>query len=142
MIFLDSNIWCYYFDMRLPEHEHVRAFVRELLKSTSEIACNTIVVMEVAHYIVRHFPQEVAHRKIELFINLSNLKIADFNRQSMSKALEYLLENAYAAGLGGRDAAILATIRILGVAEIVSHDAIFKRLSKKLQLKTIDPTQT
>ena len=140
MIFLDSNIWCYYFDRRLPEHEYVRGLVREILKS-SEIACNTIVVMEVAHYIVRHFPQKVAHKKVELFVNLSNLKIADFNRQSMSEALEYLLENAYQAGLEGRDAAILATVRIMGINEIVSHDAIFKRLANKLQLKITDPIQ-
>lgn len=138
MIFLDSNIWCYYFDRRLPEHEHVKEIVREILKS-SEIACNTIVVMEVAHYLVRHFPQKVARKKVELFINLSNLKIADFNRQSMSEALEYLIENAYPAGLGGRDAAILATIKTLGINEIVSHDDVFKRLSNRLQLKVTDP---
>ena len=140
MIFLDSNIWCYYFDRRLPEHECVKELVREILKS-SEIACNTIVVIEVAHYLVRHFSQKDARKKIELFVNLNNLKVADFDRQSMSEALEYLLENAYPTGLGGRDASILASMKILGTNEIVSHDDIFKRLSNKLKIKITDPVQ-
>ncbi|MBO3800377.1 MAG: hypothetical protein FGF52_04925 [Candidatus Brockarchaeota archaeon] len=42
---------------------------------TDEIACNTIIVMEVAHYLVRHFPVKAARRKIEYFVNLENMKL-------------------------------------------------------------------
>ncbi len=63
MIFIDSNIWCYYFDKRLPEHKLVREPIRQLLLSSEELASNKAVVMEVAHYIVRHFAVEDARKK-------------------------------------------------------------------------------
>ena len=59
----------------------VRDAMREIIKS-QEIACNTVIVMEVAHYLVRHFTEKIARKKIETFINLINLDIADFNRQA------------------------------------------------------------
>jgi len=62
MLFVDSNIWCYYFDQRLPEYTSVRDVMREIIKSR-EIACNTVIVMEVAHYLVRHFTEKIAQRK-------------------------------------------------------------------------------
>ena len=65
LIFIDSNIWCYYFDQRLPEHQMVLEPIRQILKSSQEIVCNTIVVMEIAHYLVRHFRKENARSKIE-----------------------------------------------------------------------------
>jgi len=36
--------------------------MREIIKS-EEIASNTIIVMEVAHYIVRHFDEKTPARK-------------------------------------------------------------------------------
>ncbi len=138
MIFIDSNIWCYYFDERLPEHESVREPIREIIKS-EEIACNTIIVMEVAHYIVRHFKEKAARKKIDYFINLRNMRIADFNRQMLTDALEKLIDHAYSDGLGGRDATIIATLNSHGITRIVSHDGVFKRLANKLALEVIDP---
>ena len=140
MIFVDSNIWCYYFDQRLPEHEHVKEPMREIIKST-EIACNTIIVMEVAHYLVRHFTERTARRKIDFFINLRNLKIADFNRQAMMETLENLIDHAYTYGLGGRDATVITTMNSQNIKKIISHDDIFKQLSSKLKFEVIDPAQ-
>jgi len=138
MIFVDANIWCYYFDRRLPEHEHVRELMRKIIKS-EEIVCNTIVVMEVAHYLVRHFKGADARRKISYFVNLRNMKIVDFNRSVMTEALEKLVEYAYTEGLGGRDAAVIATLESLKLKRIISHDDVFKRLATKLRLEVIDP---
>lgn len=138
MIFVDSNMWCYYFDQRLPEHEHVREPMRNIIKS-EEIVCTTIVVMEVAHYLVRHFKGTDARKKIDYFVNLRNMKIADFNRSVMTEALEKLVEYAYAEGLGGRDAAVIATLKSLKLKRIFSHDEIFKRLATRLKLEVIDP---
>jgi len=95
--------------------------------------------MEVAHYIVRHFAEKVARKKIETFINLINLEIADFNRQACNESVETLLAYAYNEGLGGRDASIIASMKLLNVKIIVSHDDIFRRLAKKLELEVIDP---
>jgi predicted nucleic acid-binding protein len=141
MLFVDSNIWCYYFDQRLPEHTHVRDAMREIIRS-EQIACNTVIVMEVAHYLVRHFSEEIARRKIETFVNLSNIDIADFNRHMLNEAVENLLTFAYAEGLGGRDATVIATMKLQNITQIVTHDDIFRRLANKLELKVIDPTQT
>jgi predicted nucleic acid-binding protein len=141
MIFVDSNMWCYYFDQRLPEHERVLEPMREILKS-EEIACNTIIVMEVAHYLVRHFTEKTARKKIDYFINLRNMRIADFNRPLMTQTLDALLEHAYTDGLGGRDATVIATLKSLNIKKLVSHDDIFKRLSNKLTLELIDPART
>jgi len=138
MIFVDSNIWCYYFDRRLPEHEHVREPVREIIRS-EEILCNTIIIMEVAHYLVRHFTEKAARVKIEYFVNLRNMIIIDFNRQMMAESLEDLVEHAYADGLGGRDATIVATMNSKNVTRIISHDKVFKRLATRLELEVIDP---
>ena len=140
MLFVDSNVWCYYFDQRLSEHAHVRDAMREIIKS-EEIACNTVIVMEVAHYLVRHFTEKIARKKIETFVNLSNIDIADFNRQALNETVESLLAYAYAEGLGGRDATVIATMKLLSIKKIVSHDDIFRRLANKLELEVIDPAQ-
>jgi predicted nucleic acid-binding protein len=140
MLFVDSNIWCYYFDQRLPEYASVRDAMREIIK-TEEIACNTVIVMEVAHYLVRHFTEKIARKKIEYFVNLSNIDIVDFNRQVLTQTVETLLAYAYADGLGGRDATVIASMKLQNVKKIVSHDDIFRRLANKLELEVIDPAQ-
>jgi len=140
MIFIDSNMWCYYFDQRLPEHKQVIEPMREIIKS-EEIVCNTIIVMEVAHYIVRHFAEESARKKIDHFVNLRNMKIADFNRQIMTETIETLIEHGYTDGLGGRDATVIATMNSQNMQKIISHDGVFKRLASKLKLEVIDPVQ-
>jgi predicted nucleic acid-binding protein len=140
LLFVDSNIWCYYFDARLPEHVCVRDAMREIIKA-QEIACNTVIVMEVAHYLVRHFTEKIARKKIEAFVNLSSIDIADFNRQLLSETVETLLAYAYAEGLGGRDATVIASMKLQNIKKIVSHDDIFKRLANKLELEVIDPAQ-
>jgi predicted nucleic acid-binding protein len=140
MLFVDSNIWCYYFDARLPEHVPVRDVMREIIKS-QEIACNTVIVMEVANYLVRHFPEEVARKKIETFVNLSNIEVADFNRQACNESVETLLAYAYVEGLGGRDATVIASMKSQNIKKIVSHDDIFRRLANKLELEVIDPAK-
>ncbi|MGD0646324.1 MAG: type II toxin-antitoxin system VapC family toxin [Candidatus Bathyarchaeia archaeon] len=140
MLFVDSNVWCYYFDQRLPEHASVRDAMREIIKS-EEIGCNTVIVMEVAHYLVRHFTEKIARKKIEYFINLSNMQIADFNRQTLTETVENLLAYAYAEGLGGRDATVIATMKLQKIKKIVSHDDIFRRLANKLEFEVIDPAQ-
>jgi len=140
MLFIDSNIWCYYFDQRLSEHTFVRVPMREIIKF-EELACNTVVVIEVAHYLVRHFTERIARKKIEYLINLSNMQILDFNRQALTETVENLLTYAYTEGLGGRDATVIAAMKLQNIKKIVSHDDIFKRLANKLELEVIDPAQ-
>jgi predicted nucleic acid-binding protein len=140
MLFVDSNIWCYYFDQRLSEHVRVRDAMREIIKS-EQIACNTVIVIEVAHYLVRHFAEKIARKKIEYFVNLSNMDIADFDRRALNETVERLLAYGYDEGLGGRDATVFATMKLQNIKKIVTHDDIFRRLANKLELQVIDPTQ-
>jgi predicted nucleic acid-binding protein len=107
--------------------------------TSEDIVCNTLIILEVAHYLVRHFTESTARKKIEYFTNLSNLTIVDFDRQNMTQALESLIEHGYSDGLGGRDATVLATIKLKEIKTILSHDEVFKRLSTKLKLEVIDP---
>jgi predicted nucleic acid-binding protein len=97
--------------------------------------------MEMAHYLVRHFTEKIARKKIETFINLTNIDIADFNRQALNQTVETLLAHAYNEGLGGRDATVIASMKLQNIKKIVSHDDIFKRLANKLELEVIDPAR-
>lgn len=142
MIFIDSNIWCYYFDKRLPEHQLIREPIRQILLSSEELASNTIVVMEIAHYLVRHFSEKDARKKIEHFVNLRNMKIFGLDTKLMSESLDYLLNYRYSDGLGGRDATILAAMNSESIKTLVSHDDAFKRLAEKMTFKIIDPVRT
>lgn len=139
MIFIDSNIWCYYFDRRLPEHQLVREPVRKILLSNQEIACNTIVVLEIAHFLVRHFEEMDAKKKIEHFVNLRNLRIFDFNAKLMAESLESLLNYSYSSGLGGRDSTIVATVASQDIESLMTHDSVFKRMSGTIKCKILDP---
>ena len=139
MIFVDSNIWCYYFDKRLPEHQLVREPIRQILMSSQEIICNTIVVMEIAHYLVRHFREQDARSKIEHFIHLGNMKILDFDAKTMAESLDILFNYNYSHGLGGRDSSILASMTLHNIKTLMTHDEVFKQLSDKAHCKVIDP---
>jgi len=141
MIFIDTNIWCYYLDQRLPDHKHVRDPIREIIR-TESIACNTIVIMEVAHYLVRHFDKETARRKIDSLVNLENMHITDFDKPLMKQSLTSLLEHCYVEGLGGRDATIVATLKTQNIGSIATHDSVLKRLSARLEVEVKDPIPT
>ncbi len=140
MIFVDSNIWCYYLDKRVREHDLVKDPMRQILRS-EEIVCNTIVVLEVAHYIVRNFKKKDAQTKIENIVNLRNIEIVDFERQMLTESLETLAAYAYSYGLGGRDSSVVATLKMRGISRIVTHDEVFKRLSNELGITVIDPAE-
>lgn len=138
MIFVDTNIWCYYFDARLPEHEHVKEPLRNILKST-DTAINTVIVMEVAHYLTRNLKEAEARERVESFINLRNMDIIDFDKALMTTALEYLTKYAESEGLGGRDSTILASLDLLKIETLFTHDQSLKALAQKLGIKIIDP---
>ena len=55
LTFIDSNIWCYYFDRSSQEHETVSECLEQILDEGS-VAINTVVAMEVAHYLIKNIP--------------------------------------------------------------------------------------
>lgn len=138
MIFVDTNIWCYYFDARLPEHKHVKEAMRNTLKS-GEVIINTVIVIEVAHYLTRNLDEAEAKEKVESFINLRNMKVVDFDKALLTISLEYLTRYAKSDRLGGRDSTILASLDRLTIETLFTHDQNLKSLAQKLGVKIIDP---
>jgi predicted nucleic acid-binding protein len=56
MILIDSNIWNYYFDQSSKEHEYVIRAVEKFIEK-EEIVINTVIVMEVSHFLVKNLEQ-------------------------------------------------------------------------------------
>ncbi|MCW4049753.1 MAG: type II toxin-antitoxin system VapC family toxin [Candidatus Bathyarchaeota archaeon] len=137
-VFIDSNIWCYYFDSRLQEHSQIAGVLRDALTSMNVIV-NTVIVMEVAHYLSRNLEPSQAQRVSELFINLENLTILDFDQPMMRSSISYLNRFSKTHGLGGRDSTIITSIMEHKVASVMSHDRSLLRLMDELGIKTIDP---
>jgi predicted nucleic acid-binding protein len=56
LIFVDSNIWCYYFDRSAQEHNIVSDKLEKALED--RVAINTVIEMEVAHYLIKNLGLE------------------------------------------------------------------------------------
>jgi predicted nucleic acid-binding protein len=50
MYCLDANVWVYFFDSGLDEHEQVRDLVAEIL-ADEPVFVTTVLQMEVVHYL-------------------------------------------------------------------------------------------
>ena len=141
MIMVDSNMWIYYFDESLYEHKYVKEPMREIIIEQGILA-NTIVIQEVAHYLIRHEPAEEFWEDINFLIRLRSMELLDFDYDMMQNALK-LLSKYWNYGIGGRDAVLLAAMVLKEASEIMTHDRTFKRLETKLDeitnFSVIDP---
>lgn len=123
LIFVDSNIWCYYFDRSAQEHDAVSERLEQVLEDG--VAINTVVAMEVAHYLIKSLGSE-GKRKMDVFLSYP-MEIIDFDQYLARKSVDYLAKYLQ-AGIGGRDATILASMDELGTRKLMTHDRAFKRL--------------
>ena len=123
LIFVDSNIWCYYFDRSAKEHNAVSKSLEQVLDDG--VAINTVVAMEVAHYLIKSLGSE-GKKKMDLFLSYP-MQIIDFDQYLARKSVEYLAKYSQ-TGIGGRDATILASMQELGTRKLMTHDRAFKRL--------------
>ena len=133
MIFVDSNIWCYYFDEKAKEHVAVAEYVNKIL-GKKEIAMNTLVIMELAHYLVKNLGAVKGKEKIEEFLGFPFV-LCDLDYELVKTSINLLAEHTH-TGIGGRDATILASMKKLGIAQIITHDKSFKKIDF---LEVIDP---
>jgi predicted nucleic acid-binding protein len=138
MLFIDANIWCYYFDARHPEHEPVKRFMRRALLDET-LAVNTLIVVEAAHYLNRNLSREEARRKTDNLLTLENLHVFDFDREQLVKSLDVLNKYSSSHGLGGRDATIISTVKSHGVERLVTHDKSLARVAKLESVNVLDP---
>jgi len=132
LIFVDSNIWCYYFDRSAPEHKAVSEKLEQVLEDG--VAVNTVVLMEVAHYLIKNMGSDEGRRKMGLFLSYP-MKIADFDLYLARKSVEYLAKYSQ-TGIGGRDATIIASMEELEIKKLMTHDRAFKRLDF---IEVVDP---
>lgn len=132
MIYVDANLWIYWFDQRLPEHKHVSKTMRNA--AHEGILLNIITLIEIAHYL-RHLPKEELQNRLNTIINLETLTPISLDIDLARLAFEQLANYAK-IGIGARDSVILATMKATGTKRIASHDEAFKRIR---ELEVIDP---
>jgi len=142
MIMIDSNMWIYYFDESLEEHNYVKESMRGIIIGEKGILVNTIVIQEVAHYLIRHEPENEFWEDINYITRLRSLELLDFDYDMMQNALK-LLSKYWNYGIGGRDAVLLVTMVVKEVNKIMTHDGAFKKLMSKFDelddFSVIDP---
>ena len=133
MLIIDSNIWAYYFDEDAPEHDFVVEDLEAALRS-ERIAINTVIIIEVAHFLIKNLGPLLGRRKLSVFLGFP-FRIVDLNYELTLRALDLLAKYSH-LGIGGRDATILAAAEALNINKIMTHDEAFKRIK---WIKTIDP---
>jgi predicted nucleic acid-binding protein len=131
LIFIDSNIWCYYFDRSAQEHNIVSDKLEKALEG--RVAINTVIEMEVAHYLIKNLGLE-GKRKMDTFLSYP-MVVVNFDQYLARKSIEYLARYSQ-TGIGGRDATILASMEELVINTLMTHDRAFKRLDF---IEVIDP---
>ncbi len=132
MMFIDTNIWVYYFDERLPEHGEVTDALEAEI--SLGVITTTTVLMEVAHFF-RGLTEAEFWTCMGYLENLETMKIMEFDMEMLELATEFLVEYAD-RGIGGRDSTILAAMKLSNVDTIMTHDRAFRRIPS---IKVVDP---
>ena len=132
MLMIDSNIWAYYFDDESPEHKSVFPKVSRALKE--EVVVNTVVVIEVAHFLVKNLGPVLGREKLDVFLSFP-ITIDELNAELVKASIDELCRYSH-LGIGGRDSTLLASMRRMGVDKIMTHDKAFKQVPG---VKVIDP---
>ena len=122
---IDTNIWAYYLDQDCLEHKRVVTPVERSLKSDT-VAINTIIIMELAHFLVKNLGPVSGGEKLALFLRFP-LVISDIDYRSVLESIEMLKRYSH-LGIGGRDATILAMVYKSGEKKIMTHDEALKKI--------------
>src|SRR3989338_11337371 len=134
MILIDSNIWCYFFDSSSKEHKSVSKFVDKTLEK-EEILTNTVVLIEVAHFLIKNLGPVIGRKKMDAFLDFP-MRIVDFDYKQAKDSISLLCEYS-TFGVGGRDSTLLAAMQRAKISRIATHDKAFKKVE---WIDVIDPT--
>lgn len=135
MILIDSNMWCYYFDESCKEHKVAVKSIEKIL-TKEEVLINTVIIMELAHFLIKNLGPITGKKKLERFLEFP-MAIQDLDYEQVREAVDLLCEFSH-LGIGGRDATLLSAMKKTGTKKILTHDAAFKRIG---WLKVIDPVE-
>ena len=130
---IDTNIWAYYFDKDASEHKFVEKPVDKAIR-TEQIAINTVIVMELSHFLVKNLGPVQGGEKLGSFLAFP-LVVVDLDYKLALASVEELKRYSH-LGIGGRDATILASMRKLGLKKIMTHDIALKKVD---WLEVTDP---
>lgn len=125
MLVVDSNLWIYYADSTLAEHEPVQRYLDSVLREEA-VAVNTVIQMEVAHYVTRRLGSSAGLPRVQTFLEL-DVEVDPLSSQRVREAAIQLGDYAD-VGIGGRDATVLATLRGLRTDRLATHDESFRRV--------------
>lgn len=135
---VDSNVWIYTFDAELSEHADVKPAMTELLSSDTALFVNTVIRLEVVHYLVKNLEKD-ADADPTKFLNLDGVVSVPVTAEDVTRATEILTEHDD-TGVGGRDASLVATMDRNDVSTLWTHDSGLKRLGDRLdRLEVHDP---
>lgn len=135
---LDANIWIYYLDAELAEHEMVRDPVSSLL-ADEPLFMTTVLQMEVVHYLQKQLAE--SQTAIDRFLNIEDTKVTDLTEKDVAVAAD-LLDTHSDTGIGGRDATVVAAMDRHGIPELWTHDTGLKRLGDQVDWLTVsDPVE-
>ncbi len=133
MLAIDSNIWAYYLDSTVPEHPRAARAVEKSL--AGDVLVNTVIQIEVAHYLVKRLGAVTGPEAADLFLSLP-LTVDALDPSLLRDSLR-LLARFTDVGIGGRDASLLASMERHGVTQLMTHDATFRRVD---WVEVVDPT--
>jgi predicted nucleic acid-binding protein len=136
MICLDANVWIYFLDTGLDEHERVHDAVEGVLQSTP-LLTTTVLQMEVIHYLTNQVAESDAY--VETILSAEDTTVAELQSDDIARAAELLAEHQH-AGIGGRDATVLAAMERHDVTRLWTHDEGLSRIDQRLDwLDVTDP---
>lgn len=133
IVFIDSNYWIYLLDKTCEEHGYIAEHFKDLYDSAS-LAINTVVMVEVMHYLVKRLGPTVAKEKWQLFSSIDFI-IGNLEFDQLDSIYNVLSKFSH-TGIGGRDATILSFMEDNNITKLCTHDKAFKKIP---DIEIIDP---
>lgn len=133
IIFIDSNYWIYLFDKTTVEHKYVKTHFAKIYDETV-FAINTVVMMEVMHYLVKRLGPEIAKEKWDLFSSMEFV-VGNLDFEELDSIFTVLCKYSH-TGIGGRDATIISFLETNKIQKICTRDKAFSKIPN---LEIIDP---
>lgn len=133
---LDANVWIYYLDAGLQEHERVRDLVSDVLES-EPLFTTTVLRMEVIHYLANQLAD--SESVVDRFLDVGGTTVAALTDEDARRAAALLHEYSN-EGIGGRDASVLVALDRYEVDRLWTHDEALKRVARQRStLSVFDP---
>lgn len=133
VVFIDSNYWIYLFDKTCEEHAYIVEHFN-VLYETASLAVNTVVMIEVMHYLVKRLGPTVAREKWQVFSSIDFI-IGNLEFEQLDPIFAVLAKFSH-TGIGGRDATILSFMEAQNITKLCTHDKAFTQIPS---IEIIDP---